>query len=90
MSQTITSQVEAFYGTCAGDTSSNKDAYNQRIATAFGYSVEELQGIPGTANLGLSCGNPLATTNLKKVKPRFIVSQSLVITHGNWSGRDTC
>ena len=30
----------------------------QELALAFGYSGEELQTLPGGANLGLSCGNP--------------------------------
>lgn len=75
MSHTITAQVEAFYSTCAA-TSLNKDAYNERVATAFGYSAEELQGVPDSANLGLSCGNPLATANVKEVGPKFILSTS--------------
>jgi arsenite methyltransferase len=72
MTQTITAQVEAFYSSCA--TSSilpDKDAYNDRVATAFGYSTEELQGIPDKANLGLSCGNPLSIANLKEVRQIF-------------------
>jgi hypothetical protein len=76
MSQTLTAQVEAFYSTCAGSIYSNKDAYNERVATAFGYSAEELQDIPDNSNLGLSCGNPLATANLKEVGPKFILSSS--------------
>jgi arsenite methyltransferase len=68
MSHTITAQVEAFYSNRA--TSSilpDKVAYNDRVASAFGYSAEELQSIPDKSNLGLSCGNPLAIANLKKV-----------------------
>ena len=64
----ITSKVEAFYSSCA--TSSilpDKSAYSNRVAAAFGYSVEELQNIPENAKLGLSCGNPLSTANLKEV-----------------------
>ena len=75
MPHTLTAQVEAFYSTCAAP-SINKDAYNERVATAFGYSAEELQGVPDKANLGLSCGNPLATASLKEVRPRFILSSS--------------
>ena len=68
MTESITSQVEAFYSSCA--TSSilpDKSAYNNRVATAFGYSAEELQSIPENAKLGLSCGNPLSMANLKEV-----------------------
>lgn len=39
---------------------------NDRVASAFGYTTEELSTIPVNSNLGLSCGNPLATANLKE------------------------
>jgi hypothetical protein len=29
--------------------------------------LEDLRSIPGTANLGVSCGNPLALANIKEV-----------------------
>ena len=35
------------------------------IASAFGYSADELAAIPAEANMGLSCGNPTATAHLK-------------------------
>ncbi|QRV81733.1 methyltransferase domain protein [Ceratobasidium sp. AG-Ba] len=35
----------------------------QRIATAFGYTADDLKLLDG-ANMGLSCGNPIATANL--------------------------
>src|SRR5262249_51014334 len=35
------------------------------VAEAFGYSAEELASIPSQANMGLSCGNPTATANLR-------------------------
>jgi SAM-dependent methyltransferase len=35
------------------------------VAEAFGYSPEELSSIPAEANMGLSCGNPTATANLR-------------------------
>jgi arsenite methyltransferase len=74
MSNTITAQVEAFYSSCAASSVlPDKVAYNDRVASAFGYSAEELQSIPDKANLGLSCGNPLAIANLKKVRRIFIV-----------------
>ena len=38
---------------------------NTRIASSFGYSAEELASLPRGTNLGLSCGNPLATAHLK-------------------------
>lgn len=35
------------------------------MAEAFGYTEEELTSIPAEANMGLSCGNPTATANLR-------------------------
>ena len=35
------------------------------LALAFGYSAEDLAGLPEGANLGLSCGNPQATAALE-------------------------
>lgn len=42
--------------------------HNERVASAFGYSSEDLAAIPENANLGVSCGNPIATANLKPVR----------------------
>ncbi|OAP61795.1 hypothetical protein AYL99_03998 [Fonsecaea erecta] len=36
-----------------------------RIAASFGYSADDLASLPTGTNLGLSCGNPLATANLQ-------------------------
>ncbi|KAJ5707763.1 Arsenite methyltransferase [Penicillium malachiteum] len=44
--------------------SAAKYAYERKVATAFGYDLEDLRSIPENANLGVSCGNPLATTNI--------------------------
>lgn len=35
------------------------------VAQVFGYSPEELASLPAEANMGLSCGNPTATANLR-------------------------
>ena len=35
------------------------------IAKAFGYSTEELESIPAEANMGLSCGNPVAMASIR-------------------------
>ncbi|KAI5805579.1 S-adenosyl-L-methionine-dependent methyltransferase [Peziza echinospora] len=40
--------------------------YNEQVATAFGYTKEDLESIPTDANLGVSCGNPLALAALKE------------------------
>jgi arsenite methyltransferase len=43
-----------------------KPTHSGAIAQAFGYTKEELSSIPGDANLGLSCGNPLAIASLRQ------------------------
>lgn len=45
----------------------NQRSYERKVATAFGYSLEDLRSIPDNANLGVSCGNPLATANIRTV-----------------------
>jgi hypothetical protein len=62
----IYEKVQERYGSVAkGDDA----VYGHKVATAFGYSKEELESIPRDANLGLSCGNPLALAKLKEVCP---------------------
>lgn len=41
-------------------------SYESTVATAFGYTSEELASIPQDANLGLSCGNPHVLAKLRK------------------------
>jgi SAM-dependent methyltransferase len=53
-------QGTASCGALCGCTE-NADA----LAAAFGYSAEELDGLPAGANLGVSCGKPQALTGLK-------------------------
>jgi arsenite methyltransferase len=45
---------------CGGKTCSP-----QEIAAALGYSTAEIAAVPDGANLGLSCGNPLAIAELR-------------------------
>lgn len=61
----ILDSVRAKYGAVAESSLSSKDAGVQAVAEAFGYSAEELTSIPAEANMGLSCGNPLATAHLR-------------------------
>ena len=49
------------------DNDSNLER-SSKIAKAFGYTLEELESIPKGANLGVSCGNPLATAKLEEVR----------------------
>jgi hypothetical protein len=60
----IYQEVNDHYGTLArGAESTGSGA----IAKAFGYTQEELNSIPTEANLGVSCGNPLAIASLHEV-----------------------
>ncbi|EAU88648.2 arsenite S-adenosylmethyltransferase [Coprinopsis cinerea okayama7 len=47
-------------------TAGTDQEYAQSVASAFGYTAEELQAIPAEANMGLSCGNPTGIANLKE------------------------
>ena len=60
----IYNQVQDHYGSIAR---AEGPAYSSAIAKQFGYSEEELSSIPVDANLGLSCGNPLAIASLREV-----------------------
>ncbi len=57
--------VQESYGTIALTVTS--DAKATAVAEAFGYNREELAKLPEGANMGLSCGNPLALASLKPV-----------------------
>jgi arsenite methyltransferase len=46
---------------CCGSTDRAQD-----IGKAIGYSEEDLKGVPGGANLGLGCGNPVALATLRE------------------------
>src|SRR5580692_250334 len=61
----ILDSVRSKYGAVAESTLSSNDAGVKAVAEAFGYSAEELTSIPAEANMGLSCGNPTATANLR-------------------------
>ena len=65
MTKPIEEAVREKYGAVAASTLSSEHAGVHRVAEAFGYSAEELASIPAEANMGLSCGNPTATANLR-------------------------
>src|SRR6266481_8797839 len=65
MSQNIQEAVKSRYGSVASANLSSEDEGVRAVAEAFGYTAEELQSIPAEANMGLSCGNPTATANLR-------------------------
>lgn len=62
-SKNVYDAVQDHYGSLARATN---PAYSGAIAEAFGYSEEELSSIPKDANLGVSCGNPLAIASLRE------------------------
>jgi len=64
MAQDITQAVKSGYGAVARSGISSGDEGIRKIAESFGYSAEELGSIPDEANMGLSCGNPVAMASI--------------------------
>src|SRR3954468_20041467 len=65
MTTEIKTAVQDRYGAVARSALSTDSPGVARVAEAFGYSADELASIPAEANMGLSCGNPTATANLR-------------------------
>src|SRR6059036_2272494 len=65
MSTNIEEAVRSRYGAVAVANLSSEQEGVKAVAEAFGYTPEELASIPAEANMGLSCGNPTATANLR-------------------------
>lgn len=65
MVKAIDEVVREKYGAVAASNLTGEHAGVRAVAEAFGYSPEELDAIPAEANMGLSCGNPTATANLR-------------------------
>jgi len=61
----ITAEIKAQYGSVAASLLTGSDPGVSAVAEAFGYTPEELATIPTAAHMGLSCGNPTATANLR-------------------------
>jgi ubiquinone/menaquinone biosynthesis C-methylase UbiE len=61
----IIEAVKSKYGAVATSGLSTDHDGVRAVAEAFGYTPEELAAIPAEANMGLSCGNPTATANLR-------------------------
>jgi hypothetical protein len=68
-SSSIYQQVNNHYGILARET---EPIHSGAIAKAFGYTQEELNSIPAEANLGVSCGNPLAIASLHEVTLSYL------------------
>ena len=60
--------VSEHYSSVSSNTSKLGGGYTKAVAQSFGYTEEELAAIPAESNLGVSCGNPIATANLKEVR----------------------
>ena len=66
MSSQIEQVVRERYGSVAKSGLSSEQGGVRAVAEAFGYTAEELASIPAEANMGLSCGNPVATASLRE------------------------
>ena len=66
MSQSITDAVREGYGGVARQGLGSHQDGVRSVANAFGYSDDELSSIPDEANMGLSCGNPVAMASLRE------------------------
>ena len=66
MTESITDAVREGYGNVARQGLGSQQEGVRSIANAFGYSDEELGSIPDEANMGLSCGNPVAMASLRE------------------------
>lgn len=62
---TVTRAIQSRYGAVARSALSGDDAAVRSVARAFGYSEADLAAAPAEANLGLSCGNPVAVGALR-------------------------
>lgn len=65
MTDRIQDAVRKGYGAVASSGLSSAQDGIRGIARAFGYSDAELSSIPAEANMGLSCGNPVAMASLR-------------------------
>ena len=66
MSESIGDAVRAGYGAAARQGLGSHQEGVRKIAQAFGYSEDDLGSIPDEANMGLSCGNPVALASLRE------------------------
>ncbi len=66
MSEKTKEAVRKGYGAVAQAGLSSQHDGIKSIANAFGYSDEELSSIPAEANMGLSCGNPVAMASIRE------------------------
>jgi arsenite methyltransferase len=62
---TLLNAVRDQYAAVARSELSNESAAVRSVAEAFGYSADDLASLPPQANMGLSCGNPVALAGLR-------------------------
>jgi arsenite methyltransferase len=62
----IIDDVRDQYAGVAKGALTNESTAVRSIASAFGYSEDELNQLPAEANMGLSCGNPLALAGIRE------------------------
>jgi SAM-dependent methyltransferase len=65
MSEKLIDKVQSKYASVAKSALSSEHAGVRAVAEAFGYTLEDLAALPADANMGLSCGNPIAVANLR-------------------------
>lgn len=65
MSETLVQAVKDKYAKVAVSGLSSTHEGVRAVAEAFGYSADELASIPADANMGLSCGNPVALASIR-------------------------
>ena len=63
--KSILNAVERQYAAVAASSLSNDSPAVRAVSQAFGYSADELASLPPQANMGLSCGNPVAIAALR-------------------------
>ena len=61
--ESLYASVQDHYKRAAKGSDTN---YGHVVASAFGYSKEELTNAPLESNLGLSCGNPLVMAKIRE------------------------
>jgi SAM-dependent methyltransferase len=66
MNSTLIEAVKDKYASVATSGLSNTHEGVRAVAEAFGYSADELASIPADANMGLSCGNPIALASIRE------------------------
>lgn len=65
MSDDLKDAVRENYAALARGRGTLDDGKLDVVAAAFGYSAEDLAELPSQANLGVSCGNPVAMASLR-------------------------